>query len=99
MVLLKSLVAGVASAVLVGALLAIPVLADGREGTPGNGYGYGYGDRGDRPGWGYGDDNHEHTGPPGLDGKDEPGKSPKPGKGNGDDNHEHSGPPGLDKQE
>ncbi len=40
------------------------------------------------PGWGTGDENHEHTGPPG-------GTSVRPGNGNGDENHEHTGPPGL----
>jgi hypothetical protein len=41
------------------------------------------------PGWGYGDTNHEHSGPPGV--------APNacyPGWGYGDTNHEHSGPPG-----
>jgi hypothetical protein len=42
---------------------------------------------GARPGWGNGDENHEHTGPPG-------GTSVRPGNGFGDENHEHSGPPG-----
>jgi hypothetical protein len=43
------------------------------------------------PGWGHGDANHEHDGPP-----------PKgssacwPGYGYGDTNHDHSGPPGHD---
>jgi hypothetical protein len=39
-----------------------------------------------RPGWGYGDDNHIHTGPPGQTG-DNPGNGP-----NG------NGPPGLQKK-
>lgn len=41
------------------------------------------------PGWGYGDTNHEHTGPPGQ-GED----ACYPGHGYGDKNHEHNGPPG-----
>lgn len=42
-----------------------------------------------QPGWGYGDTNHDHTGPPGR-GED----ACVPGHGYGDKNHEHSGPPG-----
>ncbi len=38
---------------------------------------------GTRPGWGFGDPNHEHTGPPGQS------TAPLPGNGPG-----HSGPPG-----
>ena len=52
-----------------------------------------------KPGWGYGDKNHEHCGPPGREGKpDNPGQDPscKPGWGNGDKNHEHCGPPGRE---
>ena len=48
-----------------------------------------------KPGWGYGDKNHEHCGPPGLE--DKPG-SCKPGWGYGDKNHEHCGPPGLENK-
>ena len=40
-----------------------------------------------RPGHGYGDENHDHTGPPGQG-------SERPGYGYGDDKHEHTGPPG-----
>ena len=42
-----------------------------------------------QPGWGHGDTNHDHTGPPGRsDG------ACSPGHGYGDKNHDHSGPPG-----
>ena len=37
-----------------------------------------------RPGWGYGDRNHCHTGPPGLTGN-RPGKGNGPGGHNGND--------------
>jgi outer membrane biosynthesis protein TonB len=40
-----------------------------------------------RPGHGYGDKNHTHTGPPGQ-------SSTRPGHGSGDENHTHTGPPG-----
>ena len=83
---LKAIAAGIASILLVGALWVVPALADGPEGVPGFGQGYGY-----LPGWGYGDQNHEHSGPPGLDDQEDS----KPGRGSGDENHEHSGPPGL----
>jgi hypothetical protein len=41
------------------------------------------------PGWGYGDGNHAHVGPPGRLG------ACYPGHGYGDTNHAHGGPPGL----
>jgi len=41
-----------------------------------------------QPGWGNGDTNHDHTGPPGQ------GDACYPGNGYGDQNHSHSGPPG-----
>jgi hypothetical protein len=41
----------------------------------------------DRPGWGYGDSNHNHLGPPGHG-------EERPGWGYGDTNHPHWGPPG-----
>ena len=44
------------------------------------------------PGHGYGDANHEHTGPPGQ--TDDPCR---PGHGYGDKNHDHGGPPGQNK--
>ena len=44
------------------------------------------------PGNGYGDTNHEHTGPPG-----QTGDACRPGWGYGDTNHDHGGPPGQDK--
>ena len=52
------------------------------------------------PGWGYGDKNHTHCGPPGLAAKAETppatqGDSCLPGWGFGDKNHTHCGPPGL----
>jgi hypothetical protein len=43
------------------------------------------------PGHGYGDANHDHTGPPGLD-----PDGCYPGHGYGDANHDHTGPPGLE---
>ncbi|HEX2346312.1 MAG TPA: hypothetical protein VHI12_06985 [Gaiellaceae bacterium] len=44
------------------------------------------------PGWGYGDKNHKHCGPPGRDSESD---ACYPGYGHGDANHEHCGPPGL----
>lgn len=41
------------------------------------------------PGYGYGDVNHDHSGPPGLT-----SNACYPGHGYGDTNHDHSGPPG-----
>jgi len=54
------------------------------------------------PGWGYGDRNHTHCGPPGLAAK--PPAVPqddtcRPGWGNGDANHAHCGPPGIAKKD
>ena len=43
---------------------------------------------GERPGYGYGDNNHNHLGPPGKSGEQ------RPGYGYGDGNHDHIGPPG-----
>ncbi len=40
-----------------------------------------------QPGFGYGDKNHTHTGPPGQ-------SNERPGWGYGDSNHIHTGPPG-----
>jgi hypothetical protein len=42
------------------------------------------------PGYGYGDTNHDHSGPPGR-----ASDACYPGHGYGDTNHDHSGPPGL----
>ena len=47
------------------------------------------GSAGCQPGWGNGDTNHTHTGPPGQS-----GDACRPGNGNGDKNHDHDGPPG-----
>ncbi|MDP3703331.1 MAG: hypothetical protein Q8R78_02980 [Candidatus Omnitrophota bacterium] len=56
-----------------------------------------------RPGWGYGDDNHEHSGPPGHEVSASSGgngnggangnsnDTERPGHGWGDDNHSHTG--------
>jgi hypothetical protein len=41
------------------------------------------------PGWGNGDENHTHAGPPG-----QTDDVCRPGWGNGDENHDHGGPPG-----
>lgn len=47
-------------------------------------------------GWGAGDNNHTHSGPPGKAGTGTVEKvSAKPGWGYGDKNHTHSGPPGI----
>jgi hypothetical protein len=43
------------------------------------------------PGYGYGDRNHDHSGPPGRASEPTPCY---PGYGYGDGNHDHSGPPG-----
>lgn len=58
-----------------------------------------------RPGWGWGDQNHEHIGPPGLMASLAPtstltqtqvmSNTVRPGWGWGDKNHTHIGPPGL----
>lgn len=59
-----------------------------------------------RPGWGHGDENHVHDGPPGHEefqgsGSGGSGGSSsveqRPGDGFGDKNHDHSGAPGSDK--
>ncbi len=63
----------------------------------------------ERPGWGCGDKNHEHSGPPGAQyGKtappgctqyrgpgDDQYAGTRPGWGCGDANHTHTGPPGA----
>ena len=66
------------------------------------GYGYGYGyNSNERPGWGFGDKNHVHTGPPGLNDKGDftpPGlekKDSKPGKSSGP----HEDDPGAENEE
>ncbi len=85
----KFIIAAGLTVAAIAALMSFPAGARNatREMAAGAGYGYGYDIR---PGWGYGDDNHEHTGPPGrMDRED------RPGWGFGDDNHEHEGPPGL----
>jgi hypothetical protein len=76
----KKVVAGLVASVVVALLLAVPVLAQ-KGGV----------DKmasGELPGYGYGDSNHEHTGPPGLV------DNQKPGWGYGDTIHEHTGSPG-----
>jgi hypothetical protein len=54
-----------------------------------------------KPGWGYGDKNHCHSGPPGQAKKHEregdASDACKPGWGYGDKNHCHSGPPGRNR--
>ena len=69
-------VTAVVTTVVLGTLVAWPALASAKGGghAYGYGYGYGYGDN-VRPGWGYGDKNHVHTGPPGQVGKDHGKKS------------------------
>jgi len=76
----------IVTAVIISLLLSPALANDAEEQDSVNHtiWGYGY-----RPGWGYGDNNHTHIGPPGQVDKDE-----KPGLGKGDDNHGHSGPPG-----
>ena len=77
----KKMVLAVIATVVICLLLSTPVLAaKGDNGKP---------DSGVRPGWGYGDPNHDHSGPPGQVNKDL-----KPGWGYGDPNHDHYGPPG-----
>lgn len=63
----------------------------------------------DRPGWGCGDENHGHTGPPGAQygttpppgctqyhgPDDDQYSATRPGWGCGDENHVHTGPPGA----
>ncbi|MBI5127391.1 hypothetical protein HZA76_02950 [Candidatus Roizmanbacteria bacterium] len=66
---------------IVVGLLAAALALVGRSVVAGNSH-----SGGTRPGWGNGDDNHTHTGPP--------GNSVKPGWGFGDDHHTHTGPPG-----
>lgn len=43
------------------------------------------------PGWGHGDANHDHGGPPPTS-----ATACWPGEGHGDTNHDHTGPPGRD---
>ncbi len=54
-----------------------------------------------KPGWGYGDKNHCHSGPPGQakkhDRQRDASDACKPGWGHGDKNHCHSGPPGRNR--
>ena len=56
-----------------------------------------------RPGWGHGDENHVHDGPPGHEefqgsgSGGSGGSSGRPGNGFGDKNHDHIGAPGSDK--
>ncbi|OFX14362.1 MAG: hypothetical protein A2V59_03940 [Armatimonadetes bacterium RBG_19FT_COMBO_69_19] len=54
----------------------------------------------ERPGWGHGDTNHDHTGPGGKENKHDGGnggaaaggnEAIRPGNGYGDDNHQHTG--------
>jgi len=59
-------------AVLVLGIIAAPVLAGNAQADKNqssNGQKWGSGD--ERPGWGYGDKNHEHIGPPGKNKKSE----------------------------
>ncbi len=56
----KKVVVAVVAAVAVVLLLAAPVLAKNPHGVQGSA-------DSDRPGWGYGDSNHTHTGPPGTE--------------------------------
>ena len=92
----------IATTGVLGAVLSGPVLADSNHDS-GPGYGY-------RPGWGHGDKNHDHTGPPGL--KTAPGLQVAPGlnqasPGNDGNSTTQAGsseggsppltPPGLDK--
>ncbi len=64
--MIKKRIAAVSFAVaIVVSLLTVPVLAGNRAGghTVDN---FGQNVTTERPGWGYGDTNHTHTGPPGL---------------------------------
>ena len=78
--MLRKVISAAAATAFIGALLAVPAFAGG--GSDGSDLGFGY-----RPGWGFGDENHDHTGSPGTGDN-------HPGYGKGDDNREHSGPPG-----
>lgn len=62
----KKMVAAFIAAVVVVALLAVPIIASNGNNGKASGEHPGWGYSGDRPGWGYGDTNHTHTGPPGL---------------------------------
>jgi hypothetical protein len=73
----RKIVLALVATLLVCLLLSTPVLA-GKGDTEQNSK--------DCPGWGYGDNNHSHWGPPGQGGG-------TPGWGYGDNNHPHWGPP------
>lgn len=79
----KKVVAALIATGVVVSLLAAPVFAGNGNSEKASG---------ERPGWGYGDSNHDHTGPPGLVDNE------RPGWGYGDANHEHTGPPGQMKK-
>lgn len=72
----KVVVAGLITSVIVG-LLVVPTVAAGGGKSDDHGFGY-------RPGWGLGDKNHEHTGPPGQAEKSNNGKGHDADKGSGE---------------
>ena len=59
----RKVVLAIGAAVVVALLLATPILADSGHGKKASGSGI----IDDKPGWGYGDNNHTHEGPPGQD--------------------------------
>lgn len=74
----RLITSGIITLTVMGSLAVSPVMANSRGHDDDSSWGYGY-----RPGWGIGDKNHEHTGPPGRE-DDHPGRE-----------HPHGFPPGL----
>ena len=59
--------AAIATSVILGAVIVGPTFAGAPLARADLSFGYG-----EKPGWGLGDPNHEHGGPPGLEGKGKP---------------------------
>lgn len=76
----RIIASGVVTLAVMVSLAAAPVMANSKNQDDSFGYGY-------RPGWGFGDKNHVHTGPPGQVGKDD-----------SENGHPHGVPPGLAKK-
>lgn len=99
MAMLRSpaILAGFVTAALATVLVTTGVIAANPEAEKGD-RGPAFGDT--RPGWGYGDDKHDHSGPPGKKDKekDDKDKNKDKDKGHGGDDDDN-GPGGDDGQE